>query len=123
MRLLRFLRVPSLDGIRATTLPVRAGDVLRCMESLPIADLDAITGGGTALVLAPHPDDESLGCGGLIAEACARGHPPVVAVLTDGTMSHPSSPSHPAPRLKALREAEARAAVESLGLSPDRLHF
>ncbi|MFC7690277.1 PIG-L deacetylase family protein [Paeniroseomonas aquatica] len=93
------------------------------MASLPYADLDSITGGRTTLVLAPHPDDESLGCGGLIAEACARGRPPVVAVLTDGTMSHPNSPSHPAPRLRALREAEAQAAVESLGLGAHRLYF
>ena len=93
------------------------------MVDLPHADLDGITGGRTVLVLAPHPDDESLGCGGLIAEACARGRPPVVAVLTDGTMSHPNSPSYPAPRLKALREEEARAAVECLGLGADRVVF
>ena len=100
-----------------------AGTVLGRMASLPYADLDSITGGRTTLVLAPHPDDESLGCGGLIAEACARSRPPVVAVLTDGTMSHPNSPSHPAPRLRALREAEAQAAVESLGLGAHRLYF
>jgi LmbE family N-acetylglucosaminyl deacetylase len=122
VRLLRLFRAPSFDGIRAPG-SVRAGDALRRMERLPFADLDAITGEGPALVLAPHPDDESLGCGGLIAEACARGRPPVVAVLTDGTMSHPSSPSHPSARLKALREEETRAAVAALGLPPGRLHF
>jgi LmbE family N-acetylglucosaminyl deacetylase len=93
------------------------------MAVLPFADLDEITGGGTALVLAPHPDDESLGCGGLIAEACARGRPPVVVVLTDGSMSHPSSRSHPPPRLRALRRAEAQAAVGALGIESGRLHF
>lgn len=102
---------------------VRASTILRRMADLPFADLEEITGAGTALVLAPHPDDESLGCGGLIAEACARGRPPVVAVLTDGTMSHPASASHPPPRLKALREAETRAAMAALGLGPERVHF
>ena len=92
------------------------------MRRLPFAALDHIVP-GTALVLAPHPDDESLGCGGLIAEACRRGRPPVVAVLTDGTGSHPASSSHPPVRLRAVREAEARAAVAILGLPPDRLHF
>ena len=111
-----FRRLPCLFGTSART-------ILNRMVALPHADLDAITGGRATLVLAPHPDDESLGCGGLIAEACARGRPPVVAVLTDGTMSHPNSPSYPAPRLKALREEEARAAVECLGLGADRLHF
>ena len=93
------------------------------MAGLPFADLDGVVQGGTALVLAPHPDDESLGCGGLIAEACARGLPPVVVVLTDGAMSHPSSNSHPPDRLRALRRAEARAAVSALGLGSERLHF
>lgn len=120
------VRLPSLLRVLKLRLAgpvVRAGEALRRMAALPYADLDAVIGGGTALVVAPHPDDESLGCGGLIAEACARGRPPVVAVLTDGTMSHPSSPSHPAPKLKARREAETRAAVAALGLPPDRLHF
>lgn len=93
------------------------------MAILPFADLNEITGSGTAIVLAPHPDDESLGCGGLIAEACSRGHPPAVVVLTDGSMSHPSSRSHPPPRLRALRQAEAQAAVAALGLERERLHF
>jgi len=101
----------------------RAGRILNEMASLPFAGLDGIIGNGTALVLAPHPDDESLGCGGLIAEACALGRPPVVAVLTDGTLSHPTSPSFPPPRLKALREAETRAAVAALGLGPEHVHF
>ena len=75
------------------------------------------------MVLAPHPDDESLGCGGLIAQACALGRPPVVTILTDGTGSHPSSLSYPPCRLRDLREREARQAVTTLGLPPDRIHF
>jgi LmbE family N-acetylglucosaminyl deacetylase len=97
--------------------------LLEQMAALPFADLNEITRGTTALVLAPHADDESLGCGGLIAEAAARGLPPAVAVLTDGSMSHPSSRSHPPPRLQALRRAEARAAVIALGVGSERLHF
>ena len=93
------------------------------VAELPFGDLDGLTGGRPALVLAPHADDESLGCGGLIAEACGRGTPPVVAILTDGSMSHPGSRTHPPARLKALRQAEARAAMAALGMPEDRLHF
>lgn len=117
---LRAFLARALDPSKAM---IEAAAMQRRMKELPFADLDAVTGGGRVLVLAPHPDDESLGCGGLIAEACARGQPPVVAVLTDGSMSHPRSLSHPAPRLKALREEEARAAVGILGVPPNRLCF
>jgi LmbE family N-acetylglucosaminyl deacetylase len=97
--------------------------VRSALSSLPIADLNRIAGRNTAMILAPHPDDESLGCGGLIAELCARGCPPVVVIMTDGTASHPSSPSYPPARLRDLREREAIAAVSALGLSRERLHF
>ena len=90
--------------------------------AFPCVPAHAITG-GRALILAPHPDDESLGCGGLIAESCARGEPPVVAVLTDGAGSHPGSRSHPAATLRAVRETETLAAAHCLGLPPDRVVF
>ena len=102
---------------------MRAGEVLRHLAALPVRDLDAIDGGRPALILAPHPDDESLGCGGFIAEACRRGRPPHVLVLTDGTGSHPNSRSHPAPVLRDVREREARTAVAELGLPPGRIGF
>lgn len=101
----------------------RASEILTALERLPFGDLRWITDGRPFLVLAPHPDDETFGCGGLIAAACARGEAPQIAVLTDGTRSHPNSPSYPAPRLKALREREARAAAAALGLPEERLHF
>lgn len=102
---------------------LRASVVLERMAGLPFEDFDEVAGGGTTLVLAPHPDDESLGCGGLIAEACARGRPPIVVVLTDGCMSHPSSQTHPPPRLMALRQAETQAALDALGMVRGRVHF
>ncbi len=88
----------------------------------PSVDLDTITG-GAALILAPHPDDESLGCGGLIAESCDRGQPPLLVILTDGTGSHPQSRAVPSQQLRTLREAETVAAAACLGLTPDRIVF
>lgn len=102
---------------------MRAADALAAMRALPVADLDEIDGGKTALLLAPHADDESLGCGGFIAEACTRGRPPRVLVLTDGAGSHPNSRLFPPARLRALREQEARDAVALLGLPPHRIGF
>lgn len=67
------------------------------------------------LVIAPHPDDETLGCGGLIAQVVAAGGLVHTVFVTDGGASHPRSRAWPRPRLAALREAEAAAALAALG--------
>ena len=46
-----------------------------------------------------------------------------MVILTDGTGSHPGSASYPPARLLEQREREAQAAVEILGLPPERLSF
>jgi len=100
-----------------------ASDVIVAMETLPDADIDTILGGQRPLILAPHADDESLGCGGLIAACCERGRQPVVAILTDGAASHPGSMQYPPERLRQLRKHEARQAVAALGLASENLVF
>jgi LmbE family N-acetylglucosaminyl deacetylase len=102
---------------------MRADEQRRGWHALPVGTLDVVTGPGPALILAPHPDDESLGCGGLIAACCQAGRPPIVAMLTDGGMSHPGSKAFPRARLVRLREDEARDAASALGLAQDRLMF
>lgn len=102
---------------------ILAGELHRIWRSLPIGLLDDVIGDGTCLILAPHPDDESLGCGGLIAACCTTGRQPLVVILTDGRRSHPGLRLYPAPKLIALREAEAKRAVGVLGLPMERLMF
>jgi len=99
-----------------------AAELRARFRSYPIASVADVVGTRFA-VLAPHPDDESLGCGGLIAAASAAGHPPPVMILTDGAASHPGSTAFPPPAVAALREGEVRAAVRALGLPDDRLHL
>ncbi|WP_323764502.1 PIG-L deacetylase family protein [Marinovum sp.] len=77
-------------------------------------DLCHFTGGRPVMVLAPHPDDESLGCGGLLA-ACFEADGAHVVCVTDGRMSHPGSRDWPAERLAVQREQELLAAVAALG--------
>ena len=66
------------------------------------------------VVVAAHPDDETLGAGGLIAAAAAAGLRVDVVVLTDGEASHPDSPTTTPARLAAVRRSETRAAVGQL---------
>src|SRR5947209_4351316 len=42
-----------------------------------------------ALVFAPHPDDETLGCGGAIVRKKRAGAVVKIVVMTDGSASHP----------------------------------
>ena len=81
--------------------------------------LHDLTGDRTMLVLLAAPGDESAACGTLIAEACARGRPPMVAVLTDGATI--GAPGLSADGRAAAHARETRAAVAALGLPPGRL--
>lgn len=81
--------------------------------------LQALTGDRTMLVLAASPGDESIACGGLIAEACARGRPPLVAVLSDGASLGSTAVS--ADARAVAHERETRQAVHALGLPSNRL--
>jgi LmbE family N-acetylglucosaminyl deacetylase len=98
------------------------GTMLAAFEALPLGTIQVLAG-RTPLILAPHPDDESLGCGGLIAACCAAGQMPLAVFLTDGAASHPGSATYPPAQLAATREAEALAALQHLGLPPERIMF
>lgn len=84
-----------------------------------VADLDLVDRAGDPLrrvvVVAAHPDDETLGAGGLLAASAARGLVVEVVVLTDGEASHPRSPTHPPASLAQVRREECRRALGHLG--------
>lgn len=64
------------------------------------------------VVLAAHPDDESLGAGGLLARLSGQGTPVTVVVATDGEASHPGSPTCSPTELAAVRRKELVEAVD-----------
>lgn len=68
------------------------------------------------LLVSPHADDESLGCGGLIWHLARLGRTFHVVFVTDGGASHPNSFAWPRERLAAEREKEAGEALRLLGL-------
>jgi LmbE family N-acetylglucosaminyl deacetylase len=78
---------------------------------------------GSALVVAPHPDDETFGCGGAVALLARVGAPLDVAFVTDGAASHPGHPAVAPAAIAARRRAEARQATQVLGVNPQRVWF
>jgi len=83
--------------------------------TVPLLPPDAVCSWGSTVVVAPHPDDESLGCGGAVALLSRFGLPVSVLFISDGTKSHPTSQKYPPARLRDLRESEAREALALLG--------
>lgn len=79
---------------------------------------------GDLLICAPHMDDETLGCGMLIARHAAR-HRVHVLFATNGARSPepPAGRPQAAHGLPAAREAEAVQALEILGLARQNIEF
>lgn len=75
------------------------------------------------VVFAPHQDDETMGCGGLIARKRQCGFPVEVVFITDGGGSHPHHPQFTRADISAMREREAREALRTLGVEPGAIHF
>lgn len=70
---------------------------------------------GPVVVIAPHPDDETLGCGGLIAALVKNGTLVHTIFATDGSSSHRNSKLWPPHRLAQQRQLEAADALSALG--------
>ncbi|MCX5880707.1 MAG: PIG-L family deacetylase [Deltaproteobacteria bacterium] len=72
--------------------------------------------GTRVLVLAPHPDDETIGCGGTLALHAAAGDPVRVLILTNGEKGDVFGRFDRNAYI-AIRQQETRSACASLGIS------
>ncbi|HEY5611622.1 MAG TPA: PIG-L deacetylase family protein, partial [Thermoanaerobaculia bacterium] len=70
--------------------------------------------GEKLLVLAPHPDDEVIGCGGVLAQHAAEQRQVRVVVATDGSAADPAEGD--LDQYRQTREAETNAGLAALGL-------
>ncbi|WP_250498900.1 PIG-L family deacetylase [Caballeronia sp. GAWG1-5s-s] len=77
---------------------------------------DLVPPGARAVVVAPHPDAEVLGTGGLLAQLSETSRHLLIVAVTDGTASHPNSTEWTPERLAAVRPMETREALQRLHL-------
>lgn len=71
---------------------------------------------GRVLVLAPHADDETLGCGGVLIRHREQGDPVKIVVVTDGAAGDPAD-YYGGHDYRQLRRQEARQAAAILGVN------
>jgi LmbE family N-acetylglucosaminyl deacetylase len=79
-----------------------------------------------AVIVAPHPDDEILGAGGLIQDLHRRRVEILVVAVTDGEASHPASEVVAKLDLRSIRAKESVIALRRLGVARTpivRLHI
>lgn len=75
------------------------------------------------VVVVPHPDDETLGAGGLLHRLTAAGTPVTVVFVTDGAAGYPGCDPDQTRELARIRRDEALAALATLGVAADRAVF
>ena len=90
------------------------------LQALPPLDLTAVP--HRVVVLAPHPDDEVLAVGGLLALLQGAGSRIELLAVTDGEASNPGGSIAPAD-LAVLRQAETAQALAALGLAASVTHL
>jgi LmbE family N-acetylglucosaminyl deacetylase len=84
-------------------------------QRLPVLDLTGCPG---LVVVAPHPDDETLGLGATIAQLVASGVGVQVVSVSDGGAAHPGATLLEQTRLEATRRHELQRATSILGVPP-----
>jgi LmbE family N-acetylglucosaminyl deacetylase len=83
------------------------------LRDLPVWDLPSVP----TLVLAPHPDDETLGAGGLITRLRKQGIPVTVVAITDGENAYEDTQG-----VKEIRVPEQTEALRRLGVPKSMIH-
>lgn len=107
-------------GVSGTALSEWQGSTT--LQGVRPIELDELVPPGSRLIiLAPHPDDEILACGGLLAAMVSRQDDVQLISVTDGEGSHPGSARWPQTLLSVERRRESELALGRLGFDVPRL--
>lgn len=87
---------------------------LQQVRNISLSEL--VPQGARVLIIAPHPDDEVLGCGGLLQMLAAGDYEITLIAVTDGSASHPGSRIWSPERLAWVRPAETTEALQRLSV-------
>jgi len=112
---------PLIQGAGTSLAQWQASRALQAVPSLPRELILPL--GRRLVVVAPHPDDEVLMCGGLLASLASDATCMLMISVTDGEGSHPGSSLWPTERLGAERPRESARALAHLGLDAQRLDW
>jgi LmbE family N-acetylglucosaminyl deacetylase len=94
-------------------VPLIAGEAwLEELQTVPTWQVPPVR----AVVIAPHPDDETLGAGGLIKSLTNRGVDVTVVAVTDGEGAYSDGVD-----IRAVRRREQTQALKVLGVDEDRI--
>lgn len=95
--------------------PLHAWQASQKLAAVSTISVDALVPvNRRAVIIAPHPDDEVLGCGGLLTLLAQLGRDIKLISVTDGCASHPGSGQWPAERLSIVRPQESAEALRRL---------
>jgi LmbE family N-acetylglucosaminyl deacetylase len=89
---------------------------LRDLPAIGVGELLALD--SRLVIVAPHPDDEVLACGGLLAMHADRGGRSDVIGVTDGEASHSADLSRSPELLAISRRAESSRGLQALRAAP-----
>jgi LmbE family N-acetylglucosaminyl deacetylase/O-antigen/teichoic acid export membrane protein len=105
----------AINHFRPLAPPTMWNLILAARSAVGSGPIVAVPTARRVLVLAPHPDDETIGCGGTVALLARSGATVTVAVATSGEMAvaEPGSPAE----IRSRRRDEASAACCQLGVA------
>ncbi|VVP07797.1 MULTISPECIES: PIG-L deacetylase family protein [Pseudomonas] len=99
------------------SLPAQIWNSALQLDNIPVISTQSLVPpGARAVVIAPHPGDEVVTCGGLLQLLSTMGHPLQLISITDGSASHPGSQQWSEKRLSVFRSQESVEALRRLGL-------